>query len=302
MSDEKTAVATKPASIKDLVAGDAFRKQVALCLPKHLSAERFCRIAITALTRTPKLAECTQMSFFGSLLTLSQYGLEPDGRHAHLIPYGKDCQLIIDYKGLVALMYRNGGVSNIYASVVCENDVFSFDRGQVTTHNIDFKAKRGDMYAAYAVVRMKDGTQLCDCMSKEEIDAIRKRSRASGSGPWVTDYNEMAKKTVLRRLSKLVPLPSEVADAIAADGDSARDIKQVHTIEVPAELITDGSDKEAVAVEDKPEKGAQGTWARAKANASTATKQAAQVEFDGLTDAEKKAIEEREAQEAKGNA
>lgn len=282
-----TAVAARGKSdIKALLAGDTFRKQVELCLPKHLSPERFCRIAITALTRTPKLAECSQASFFGSLLTLSQYGLEPDGRHAHLIPYGKECTLIIDYKGLVGLIYRNPDVDHVYSSVVCENDSFTWDCGKIAEHKIDFRKPRGPMFAAYALVRMKNGSVLADCMSREEIDAIRKRSRAGSSGPWVTDYNEMAKKTVLRRLSKLVPLPSEVAQAFHDDDDTARDIRRVRTIDVPSELITDGSDKkqdEQEQVEDAPNTGSVNLAAKLKKDST------------GLTDAEKADTEKLEA-------
>jgi len=291
---KQTAVAVKGKSdIKSLLAGETFRKQVELCLPKHLSPERFCRIAITALTRVPKLADCTQASFFGSLLTLSQYGLEPDGRHAHLIPYGKECTLIIDYKGLVNLIYRNKDVDNVYASVVCENDSFVFDCGQIKEHKIDFRNKRGEMYAAYAIVRMKTGSVLADCMSREEIEAVRKRSRASGNGPWATDFNEMAKKTVLRRLSKLVPLPSEVAQAVNDDDDVPREIKRVRTIDVPPELITDGSNAQT-----EPEHNGLAENAGAAALADRLKKQAVPEPDSGLTQPEKDAIEAKERDEA----
>jgi recombination protein RecT len=292
MSDEKktTAVATKQAALKGMLAGDAFQKQIAMCLPQHLKAERFCRIAITALTKTPKLADCTQVSLFGALLTLSQYGLEPDGRHAHLIPYGNVCQLIIDYKGLLKLIYRNKDVATIKAAVVCENDEFLFDRQEVKAHKINFRGDRGDMYAAWATVTFKNGAEVSDCMTKKEIDAIRSRSRASGNGPWVTDYNEMAKKTVLRRLSKMVPLPSEVQEAINDDDDTPRDIKKVHTIDIPAELITDGSDK-AHPEDDAPDSNAPNTGA---ANLADRLKK----DSTGLSDEQKKQIEAEEAAQA----
>jgi recombination protein RecT len=258
------AVAKPQADIKTLLGGEIFRKQVALCLPKNLAPDRFCRIAITALTRTPKLAECTQRSFFGCLLALSQYGLEPDGRRAHLIPYGKECTLIIDYKGLVELIYRNANVASVYASVVCTNDLFVWDRGQIKQHVIDFKEKRGEVYAVYAIIRMKDGSELADCMTKEEVEAIRKRSKAGQSGPWVTDWAEMAKKTVVRRLSKYVPMPSEITQAFNGDDDRPSNIAKSGVIDIPAELITDGSDKEPEAADpfiaqdnakEKPAKG-----------------------------------------------
>lgn len=207
-------------TLKDLLSGDQFKQQVALALPKHLKAERFIRIAITALTRTPKLQECTQESFFQCLLDLSALGLEPDGRRAHLIPYGKACTLIVDYKGIVDLVRRSGEVSNIHADVVCENDAFDyqFGSGGFLKHKPAL-TNRGKVICAYSFVRLKDGSEDFDVMAVEDIDRIKKRSRASGNGPWVTDWNEMAKKTVFRRQSKWLPFSPELREAIEKDDE-----------------------------------------------------------------------------------
>lgn len=213
-------------SLRALVEGDAFKAQVAKALPKHLTPDRFIRIACTAMLKTPKLMECTQTSVFNALLSLSQLGLEPDGRRAHLIPYGNVCQLIVDYKGLVELAMRSGNVANIHADVVCDNDEFVYDRGQITKHAINFREKRGNVFAAYATVRFKDGTEKTEVMNKEEIEAIRKRSKAGNDGPWVTDWNEMAKKTVFRRLSKWITLSPEYHEILEKDFDSFAGINQ----------------------------------------------------------------------------
>jgi recombination protein RecT len=175
--------------------------------------------------RTPKLAECDQTSFFNALLTLSQLGLEPDGRRAHLIPFNNrkrgcvECQLIVDYKGLSELAMRSGMVSRLHSDVVCENDEFEYDCGELKRHRIDFRKPRGKPYAVYALVEYKDGAQKAEVMTLEDVAAIRARSRAGNDGPWVTDYNEMAKKTVFRRLSKWLPLSAEFRDAVDADED-----------------------------------------------------------------------------------
>lgn len=210
-------------TIRQLIEGDIFREQVAKALPRHLTAERFIRVAVTAMNRIPMLAQCDQASFFNALLTLSQLGLEPDGRRAHLIPFKNnkkgivECQLIVDYKGIVELISNAGDVANIHADVVCENDDFTFDKGSIRQHSIDFKQPRGKVYAVYALIRFKDGTEKVEVMTREEIEAVRKRSRAAESGPWVTDWNEMAKKTVFRRASKWVKLSPEQRDAIEQD-------------------------------------------------------------------------------------
>lgn len=153
------------------------------------------------------------------LLDLSAYGIEPDGRRAHLIPYGDQCTLILDWKGLAELALRSGIIAKLHADIVCERDIFEYDRGEVTRHVVNWREPRGEMYAAYAVAITKTGETFTQVMTRDEIDSIRKRSKAGNNGPWVTDYNEMAKKTVFRRLSKWLPLSPEFRDALDKDGD-----------------------------------------------------------------------------------
>jgi recombination protein RecT len=217
--------------IRDLIQSDRFKHAVTAALPSHLKPDRFVRVALTALTRTPKLAQCEQASFFQCLITLSQFGLEPDGRNAHLIPFNNrkrnvvECQLIIDYKGLVDLAMRSGKIAKIHADKICQNDVFSYDRGEIKKHEVNFKVPRGDAYAYYALAQMKDGSHKCEVMTKDEIESIRKRSRADNDGPWVTDFDEMAKKSVFRRLSKWLQLSPEYRDALEADADALEEIR-----------------------------------------------------------------------------
>ena len=206
--------------IRALIQSDAVKQQMAMVLPKHLTADRMARVACTAILKTPKLAQCRTESLLQALMLCSQAGLEPDGRNAHLIPYGDVVQVIFDYKGLIALARRNG-IENIAADIVCSADLFEWNRdaeGLHFKHQIDFRKPRGEMFAAYCI--WKDGQQFDgEVMTKDEIDAIRKRSKAGNSGPWVTDYNEMAKKTVVRRASKKWPLDAELAEALN-DADS----------------------------------------------------------------------------------
>lgn len=221
-----------PLTLRQHLEGDAFKQAVAGALPRHLKPDRFIRVALTAITRTPKLAQCEQASFFQCLLTLSQYGLEPDGRRAHLIPFENrkrgvtECQLIIDWKGLSELVYRSGVVSTLHADVVREGDIFEYSMGVLTTHVPHYlrrddkkPEKEGNVFATYSTATMKDGTRKTEVMSAEEIEGIRRRSRAGQSGPWVSDWTEMAKKTVFRRLSKWLPLSAELRDAVEADDD-----------------------------------------------------------------------------------
>lgn len=222
-----TQLSPKVNDLRSIITSDKMKQQFAAALPHHLTPDRFCRIALTALTRTPKLADCTQESLMRCLLDLSAYGIEPDGRRAHLIPYGNQCTLILDWKGLAELAMRSGIISKLHADIVCENDVFEYNLGEIVQHKIDFKAPRGELYAAYAMAVTKDGPVFVAVLNKEEIDGIRRRSKSGSSGPWQTDYNEMAKKTAFRRLAKWLPLSAEFRDAVDKDDDvvvSERDV------------------------------------------------------------------------------
>lgn len=205
--------------LRSVMQGDQFKNALAEALPKHLPPDRFLRVALTCLTRTPKLGDCDPASFFYAMMTLTQLGIEPDGRRAHLIPFGKTVQLIIDYKGIAELVMRSGIVSNLHADVICDKDEFEADVGQIKRHKVNYREPRGEVYAVYAVCRFKDGTEKADIMTKAEVESVRARSRAGKSGPWVTDWNEMAKKTVFRRLSKWLPFSPDLIRAIEAGDD-----------------------------------------------------------------------------------
>lgn len=216
---EKTEPAKKSLTIRDQISDEYFKQQIAVALPKHMTADRFVRVALTALLKTPKLLDCTKESVIECMLNCSALGLEPDGRRAHLIPYGNKCTLIVDYKGIVELAKRSGDVAGVFAQTVCEKDDFQWENGEVT-HRIDWRQDRGAVYAVYSTITFKDGSKQTDVMTRSEVESIRARSRAGSAGPWVTDWNEMAKKTVFRRASKWITLSPEVADALEKDGDS----------------------------------------------------------------------------------
>ena len=229
-------LAPQQTSLKSIISSDAMKQQFATALPSHLSPDRFARVAITALTRTPKLQQCTQSSFFKCLLDLSAMGLEPDGRRAHLIPYGRECTLVLDFKGLAELVRRSGDVIKIHSDVVCENDTFSHSMGDVTEHTYDISKDRGAVIAAYSQVTLKNGAVQSEIMSKAEIDAIKNKSRAGRSGPWVDHYNQMACKTVFRRLTKWLTLSPEVMDAVSAaektEFAELRNVTQAQTVSI----------------------------------------------------------------------
>jgi recombination protein RecT len=189
--------------IRSLLQSEEVKSQLEMLLPKHLTPERMVRVACTTVMKNPRLSECKPESLLQALMFCGQIGLEPDGHNLHLIPFGDQVQVIIDWKGLVALAHRNG-ITNIYADVVCENDEFEWYRDSIGLqfkHRVNFREERGAMYAAYAI--WKDNNLIDgECMSKSEIEEVRRTSKSPNSDAWTKHYREMAKKTVIRRASK----------------------------------------------------------------------------------------------------
>lgn len=241
---EPKQVAKKPIdTFRDLL--ERLRPQIQMALPKHIDLNRMIRICLTTIQRNPKLLECTQDSLLGCLFQCVQLGLEPDGLlgHAYLIPFNDRknnrviCTLIVGYKGLLKLARQSNEISSISARVVYSRDEFEYEFGleDKLLHKPTHEDDPGEMTFAYAIFRYKGGGYHFDVMSKNEIDGIRKRSKSSDNGPWVTDYDEMAKKTVLRRASKMAPASIEdLARAVAIDSRSDAGLAPALEIDVPA--------------------------------------------------------------------
>jgi len=200
-----------PTNYKEMIGNYRFKDSISKALPATMSADRFVSRMKAAAIKTPKLNQCTVVSVSQCMLDLAGLGLEPDGRLVHLIPYKDTCTLIIDYKGLVALALRSPSISSIRADIVCENDDFEVNMSCVTKHVINYKEDRGAPYLAWACCTKSDGTQAeFSVMTYVEIEKIRQASQGRNGTPWSKHYNEMAKKTVIRRLCKLLPIDPAV--------------------------------------------------------------------------------------------
>lgn len=246
----QTGVATRPATPINQLRGllDKALPQIKLALPRHMTAERMLRVALTAAQRTPDLLDCDQLSFVGAVVQASQLGLEPDGilGHAYLIPFfnnktrRKEVQLIAGYRGLIDLARRSGAVSSISAHIVYPKDAFEFSFGldEKLTHTPTMEDEPGDPVCAYAIARFKDGGYAFDVMPVAEIEQIRNSSKAGQSGPWQSHWSEMARKTVIRRLCKYLPLSPELQKAVALDEAADAGIPQTLDIEVESSAAT----------------------------------------------------------------
>ncbi len=191
---------------------------IASVAAKQLDPERMLRVALSSIRKVPKLLECSGESMMAALMQAAQWGLEPDGRNAHLIPFGREVQLIPDYKGLIALARRSGEISTIYAEVACEDDKFDYQLG--TDPLIVHKPTDGDRGEAthyYAVCKFKDGGTQFVVMSKNQAMAHGKKYSKSfdrKDSPWKTEPDAMGKKTCIRQLTKYLPLTPELQDAV----------------------------------------------------------------------------------------
>jgi len=195
--------------------------------PKYLKVDRLVRIMLSACSRNPKLLECSRDSILTFCMKCSETGLEPIGAGgAWPIPFRNkngsiEMQFIPDYRGLVNCAKRANCITDAYAEVVRENDTFEYTLGLTPTlTHAPATQDRGKMINAYCVFVLPDGTKRFVVMDADEIDGIRKRSKAATIGPWVTDEAEMWKKTVTRRAMKPFAGMSEHLDA-AIEADNA---------------------------------------------------------------------------------
>lgn len=213
---------------RELSQADAFRSslnkmndQIKASLPAHVPVDRFIRVVMTAVQKTPKLLEANKASLFAACLDSAKDGLLPDGREAALVPYGDKVTYLPMVGGILKKIRNSGELSSISPHVVYENDEFDYytdEKGEHLRHRPTFK-DAGKVILAYCVCLTKDGGVYIEIMTISQIEAIRKRSKSSGSGPWVTDWEEMAKKTVIRRLAKRLPMSTDIDEMMFQDDE-----------------------------------------------------------------------------------
>ncbi len=229
----------KPAAnvseLRALLTSPAVIAQIQQTIPKHMKAERMAKIMLSACLKTPKLMQVNQLTLLQSLTHLSELGLEPGSAfgHVYLLPFRNnrenrmDVNVIIGYRGYIELMRRSGFVKQIETHVVFEGEQFELQYGLEGTrkflHVPDWKVPRTAEKAlvVYAIVRLKDGAEHVEVMTMDEVRTIRNRSQSwkfkPNEGPWHDDFLEMARKTVIRRAQKYVPMSTEMAEAMEAE-------------------------------------------------------------------------------------
>jgi len=199
-----------------------YKSQIQEVLPSHVKINKLIRVCQSQINQNPKLGMAEPAALMSAVMKCAQLGLEPGSALSkiHLIPFnnrktGKtEVNVICGYQGLIELARRSGEISEIYAETVHKNDFFEISHGlnRDLKHNYKFGESRGELIGAYAVAKYKDGGIHFVAMDKIQLEAIRNRSKYPNP-IWNSDYEEMAKKTTIRRLSKFLPLSEEKSES-----------------------------------------------------------------------------------------
>ena len=225
MAGGLTVVQQKEQTIKGYLMSDATMDQIKMALPAiGITPQRIARVAFTAITQNPKLSACGLPSLLRAVILSAQYGVLPDGRQAHLIPYGPDCQFIMDYKGLITLIRRSPKVASYHLDAVYENDEIEIISGskREINHIPCIHGSRGEFLLVYSLITYENGEIDFDYMTREECEKTRddysKKDREGQFSPaWRKSFVEMCKKTVCHRHGKKADISPEAASAIIAD-------------------------------------------------------------------------------------
>lgn len=201
-----------------------------LALPDNVSPDAFRNAAIVAVQDNPSILRCSTDTVFRSIRKLAAAGLVPDGREAALVPFKDACTAIPMVFGLIKMARRSGDVKDIRAHTVYQNE---FDEGRFEytvgdeeklEHRPILFGDKGSPIAYYAIARLKDGTIVRTFMDHNEVEKIRKGAASQGrsqqpKGIWADHYEQMAHKTVIRRLCKRLDLSSEDMRHITMDDE-----------------------------------------------------------------------------------
>jgi recombination protein RecT len=281
---------------KSTMAGllEKWKPQIEQNMARHMDVRRVTKAVLAASYQNPKLFNCSPASLYKSVMDSAQLGVDCSGLlgAGYLVPYGSTCQFIIGYRGLIDLARRSGQILSIEAHVVYAADKFvaQFGTDPKIEHEMDMSADRkDDIVAAYAVAKLRDGSTQTEVMTKADIERVRKISKAGASGPWKDHYAEMARKTVVRRLCKYLPLTAELEAAIMHDNETAgieRDIIDVDPVgpgESATEALADrvmGRRTEATVLDDPPDPATKAKAAELKEQLAEAPPAAAPDEDD----------------------
>lgn len=188
-------------------------KRIEKIAGSRVDVERMSMLAMLAAQKNPDILKCSAQSVFMSLLDAAKVDLDVDGIEGALVPFRKKdkasgryetlCSFMPMYQGLVARALADEVISSVFAAIAYENDEFDVSLGteQRITHRPVFR-DRGAVKCVYAVATYPNGDRKFEVMTVEEIEKVRAASKTGQYGPWADWWEEMAKKTVIKRLLK----------------------------------------------------------------------------------------------------
>ena len=216
-SDSKT-MTTKQQSIFSMIENR--KEKIDNILPSTYNSSAFINQAILAISTNPKLMQCKPESILKALMECASYGLEPNGSlsEAALVPYGDKVEFLIEYRGLMKLVWNSGLVKSIHFDKICSEDEYVYRIGK----DIEFShtpnlIDRGEPIAYYSTAQLVNGGFVIHIMTIKEIinhGSKYSKSYKHKSSPWQTDFDAMAFKTVIRQLcDKKLPKDTQNNDA-----------------------------------------------------------------------------------------
>lgn len=230
--DAEAAVAAPQKTIKGMLANPdtAWGKELAKVLPSPKEVARFMSCALDQLADPKvgrKLAACTLPSFYNAIKKSARSGILPDGVNAYLIPYGNECTLQFSFRGLCDMAIREGIAIKFDSDVVRANDIFKWSNGQLVEHTIvDWdEEERGEIVGVWVRAYLPDvdgkynpNLHVDERMSKAQVDKIRSKSQ-NPNGVWGEWYEEMMKKSCIKRMFKRMRNTPALAEVIAEDNN-----------------------------------------------------------------------------------
>lgn len=240
----------------------AMSGQFGVALPSHIKPEKFQRVVLTVVQSNPDLMAADRQSLFDSCIKCASDGLIPDGREAALTVFNtkvkvngqdkwiKKVQYIPMFTGIQKRVRNSGLIDSIKAHVIYENDEFMWTQGfnEIIEHKPLFPGDRGKPVGAFALAEFKDGSKQFEVMDVNAINKIKDASKSGKFGPWVDWWDEMARKSVFKRLAKWLPLDADVDDLI--DYDNSVERPETETVAPVAAAPKNGSKLDAIVQED----------------------------------------------------
>ena len=199
------------------------KEQFASALPPQIEPDKFLRVVMTAVQQNPDLiVKANRQSLYGACMRAAQDGLLPDGREAALVIMGGDATYMPMVSGILKKVRNSGELSSITSQMVHQNDRFRFyidSDGEHIDHEPLMFGERGEAIGVYALAKTKDGGIYVEVMDKAQVMAVKGASRAK-SGPWTGAFeHEMWRKTAIRRLSKRLPMNTDLETVIKRDDE-----------------------------------------------------------------------------------